>query len=950
MLFSELYKTLFNPLNENKKQPSGPAAAANRAKSAARGSSKLSPQEQRRLIVERFISRWRSEVGDDFYPALRLIVPSQDRDRSVYGLKENAIGKLLVKIMRIDKNSEDGYALLHWKNPGKSVASRMAGDFSGRCYEVLSKRPVRMEPGTMTIADVNEKLDKLAAASGEAEQRPILEDFYRHMNAEELMWLIRIILKQMKVGATERTFLELWHPDGEALFSVSSSIRRVCWELTDPNIRLDDGAAGITPFQSFQPQLAHYQISGSFQKMVSKLMRLATEDDNDFWIEEKLDGERMQMHMMQDSSVRGGMKFGFWSRKAHDYTYLYGHGFLDDRSSLTRHLKSAFADGVRNIILDGEMVTWDMDIDKIMNFGTLKTAALAAQRNPYDNIGPRPVFRVFDILYLNDKDLTKYYLRDRRNALQKAVPGVHRRLEIHPYEVSTSADTIEPMLRRVIADAGEGLVIKNPRSIYKLNSRNDDWIKVKPEYMNDLGENVDVVVIGGYYGSGHRGGKMSSFLCGLRATENDIRAGADPEKCFSFCKVGGGFKGEDYQQILRLTEGKWSDWDVQRPPRKYIELGGSHKQSERPDRWIRPSESIVISAKAASLGPSDSFAQGITLRFPRFKELRLERSWDTALNYDELMELRKRMEEAGKDKAMKMESRRQSTKRVKRDLVIAGQDAMPVEFGGPRTQVFENLEFCVLSDCSQPKKTKTQLETLIKENGGKISQKAEPGSSMLLIGDKKVVKVASLMKAGNADIIRPKWVLDCIDEANQAVLPYEPSHLYQASDQLRYFAEQNVDEFGDSYARATSVEELKKLLGDMPKKEIVDDEPFNKHLFLAQLEQHGHDFGALKSQLFRNLLVYFALGENQQRPDTTLKMRHWIGYGSGRVTEHLDNEDITHIVIVGTTDQEERDVSAEIRREISSRRPVPHVVTQGWLEECWSESTLLAEERYAPRV
>lgn len=948
MLFSELYQTLFNPLNENKKQATEPGAA-NRAKAAARGSNKLPPQEQRRLIVERFISRWRSEVGDDFYPALRLIVPSQDRDRSVYGLKENAIGKLLVKIMRIDKNSEDGYALLHWKNPGKWVASRMAGDFSGRCYEVLSKRPVRMEPGTMTIADVNAQLNKLAAASGEAEQRPILEDFYRRMNAEELMWLIRIILKQMKVGATERTFLDLWHPDGEALFSVSSSIRRVCWELVDPKIRLDDGAAGITPFQSFQPQLAHYQIAGSFQKMVSKVMRHATDDSNDYWIEEKLDGERMQMHMMQDSSVRGGMKFGFWSRKAHEYTYLYGHGFLDDRSSLTRHLKDAFADGVRNLILDGEMVTWDMDIDKIMNFGTLKTAALAAQKNPYDTTGPRPVFRVFDILYLNDKDLTEYSLRDRRNALHKAVPGVHRRLEVHPYEVSTSADGIEPMLRRVIADAGEGLVIKNPRSPYTLNSRNDDWIKVKPEYMTELGENVDVVIIGGYYGSGHRGGKMSSFLCGLRATENDIKAGANPEKCFTFCKVGGGFKGEDYQQILRLTEGKWQDWDVKRPPREYIELGGSNKQAERPDRWIRASDSVVISVKAASMGPSDSFAQGITLRFPRFKDLRQDRSWDSALNYDELIELRKRMEEAGKDKTMKVESRRrQSAKRVKRDLVIAGQDIMPVEFGGPRTQVFDNLDFCVLSDCTQPKKTKTQLETLIKENGGKVSQKAEPGSGMLLIGDKKVVKVASLVKEGNVDIIRPRWVLDCIDEANQAVLPYEPSHLYQASDQLRYFAEQNVDEFGDSYARATSVEELRKLLKDMPKKEILDDEPFDKQLFLSQLEQHGHEFCALKSHIFRNLLVYLAHGA-KQRLDPTLKMRNWIRYGSGRVSEHLDDEAITHVVIVATTDQEERDISAEIRLEISSRRPVPYVVTQGWLEDCWAESTLLAEERYAPR-
>jgi DNA ligase-4 len=127
----------------------------------------------------------------------------------MYGLKEKAIGKLLVKLMKIDKNSEDGYNLLNWKLPGQTTASRMAGDFAGRCFEVLSKRPMRTAVGDMQIAEVNELLDKLSAAQNEAAQLPIFEIFYTRMNAEELMWLIRIILRQMKVGASEKTFLDV---------------------------------------------------------------------------------------------------------------------------------------------------------------------------------------------------------------------------------------------------------------------------------------------------------------------------------------------------------------------------------------------------------------------------------------------------------------------------------------------------------------------------------------------------------------------------------------------------------------------------------------------------------------------------------------------------------------------------------------------------------------------
>lgn len=36
------------------------------------------------------------------------------------------------------------------------------------------------------------------------------------------------------------------------------------------------------------------------------------------------------------------------------------------------------------------------------------------------------------------------------------------------------------------------MVIKNLESVYTLHGREDDWIKVKPEYMDSLGEEVDV--------------------------------------------------------------------------------------------------------------------------------------------------------------------------------------------------------------------------------------------------------------------------------------------------------------------------------------------------------------------------------------------------------------------------------------------------------------------------
>ncbi|CAK7236882.1 DNA ligase (ATP) [Sporothrix bragantina] len=937
------------------------------------GSSRLSPHEQRRGIILRFISRWRTEVGDDFYPALRLILPDKDRDRSVYGLKENTIGKLLVKLMKIDKNSEDGYNLLHWKLPGQSVVSRMAGDFAGRCYEVLAKRPLRTAVGDLRIGQVNALLDKLAEANGESEQLPIFETFYEHMNPEELTWLIRIILKQMKVGASERTMLNLWHPDGEALFNVSSSLRRVCWELYDPQVRLEQEDAGVALMQCFQPQLAQFQISSSFQKMVEKLG--PTPDDKEFWIEEKLDGERMQMHMIEDSSVAGGWRFCFWSRKAKDYTDLYGDGLENNKSALTQHLKGAFADGVRNLILDGEMITWDPKIDKIVAFGTLKTAAIGAQNNPHDTAAPRPLFRVFDILYLNDQPLTRYTLYDRHRALERAVVGVPRRLEVHPYEKANSPDVIEPMLRQIVADSSEGLVLKNPRSMYRLNSRNDDWIKVKPEYMTEFGESLDCVIIGGYFGSGHRGGTLSSFMCGLRVGQNHVDAGANPEKCLSFFKVGGGFKTEDYAEIRHLTEGKWLDWDSSNPPSEYIELaGGDRTQLEKPDVWIRPKDSIVVSVKAASISPSDSFAVRETLRFPRFRRLRLDRTWDTALDTEQFHVLRDRINEEAKErKEMQIEDRRQRrpTKKARLDLVIAGQGrsnlisigaqnttSTPVVYeASSSARAFEGLDVCVLSEAMQPvKRSKGEIEVLVKQHGGRISQRPDGTANMVIIADKKVVKVASLIKASDVDIVRPVWLLDCLSQSDgEFLLPFEPRHLLHATGDTAAKAALATDVFGDSFARDATVDELKHILEGMQARPGDGSaRHFDSSHFLDQLEEHGHDVGPSKALMFRRCRVHLAAMGNVPEA-LRLRLKNRIRYGGGIIEEHMRNGAATHVVLIGeanagdnTDDTSKQAFSSDIRRQLSAQTKQPRFVTTAWLEDSWKEGTLLDEEQYVP--
>ena len=213
------------------------------------------------------------------------------------------------------------------------------------------------------------------------------------------------------------------------------------------------------------------------------------------------------------------------------------------------------------------------------------------------------------------------------------------------------------------------------------------------------------------------------------------------------------------------------------------------------------------------------------------------------------------------------------------------------------------------------KKSKAELEQMVKANEGKIYQTHNAVPDTICIADRRPVKVASLQRMDKVDIIKSIWLFDCIaqDESDKPrpsiLLPLEPRHMYFISQGSTEKVQTNVDEYSDSYARAVSVEELKRIVADMPSKL---DHDFVLSTFKLELRDRGIDLGELPGWLFTGTTAYLDLpslahrnnldggsltGDAEKDGLRYELAASTLRFGGGHIVEDLGDTSITHMII-----------------------------------------------------
>lgn len=871
------------------------------------------PKDKACMILRKFITEYRKlgetlktedqQADISFYPVLRLLIPKFDRERSAYGVKEHALAKIYIRILCLPKDGMDALKLLNFRAP-KPGASQ-TGDFAEVAYFILKNRC--REGKKFTVEDVNSHLDALAQKHASHDPRGMdseLTMLLTGMSEMEQKWLIRMILKDMKLGVGHIGILNAFHPDASALYDVSNDLSKVCTLLHNPDRRLHE--VEISIFSPIRPMLSE---QCDVQKVESCMKNSAF-----YYIETKHDGERFQIHFKTGT-------FKYFSRNGYDYTETYGSNAMT--GVLTPLLSKQLQPGVQSFIIDGEMMVWDKNI--------------VAFRAKGDNIDVKslkggsylqPCFCVFDIIFYNGEVLTNKPLHERIKYLNSLITPCEGVVLHTERNMVKTKDEVIQHLNEAIDNKLEGIILKDPDSVYKPNSRKAGWFKIKPEYTTGLMDHVDAIIIGGYYGEGRRRGIISHFLLAAAVSKD----GAEPEEFHSLVRVGSGYTMAKLEELIQKMKPHWKKCPPGECPQGIIWT------KEKPDVWIEPKNSYILQIKATEIVESSSFKVGYTLRFPRVEEIRYDKKWTDCVTVSEFMELRQMA--SGKLSSRHAISIDPEASSPKKKRTSSHQPRLGKQFCSAdvstatiKTDLLKGKEFCVMTDYNEM--TKQDIETQIYENGGKFVQNPGPSTFCVLAADENI-KVRNLSISKVYNVVHIKWLLNSIE--NHKLLPWTPQNIISMTPDTEREIMLKYDVFGDSYTELSTKENLQELLSKLESKNISVSEMADMDIELFS--------GPSPMGIFRLCNAYFDIPNEDDfdafcaKKSLELQKIDFEYYGG--VVNTVINDSTTHAVVHSRCQAR----LEEIKLVNRNRMKKIHVVSEKWIEDSVNVRHIMDERNY----
>ena len=365
------------------------------------------------------------------------------------------------------------------------------------------------------------------------------------------------------------------------------------------------------------------------------------------------------------------------------------------------------------------------------------------------------------------------------------MPSSERIRYVEQSLISTQDDVLNA-LNSAIENREEGVIVKHPDSIYKPDKRKDSgWFKIKPDYEQNVMSDLDLVIVGGYYGSGRRSNIISHFL--LAVSDNSISK--TDRNYYTFATIGSGYTALELKSMLEKLDPNWTK----------VKPENIRCSNEKAQVWVKPEDSVVVCVRAAELIVSEKYHCGFTLRFPRLESIRDDKDYSSILTEGELKDLWNTYQgklatkfSTGDSMPPPKKKQRVVTRKINQPITIDDRfRATDLSKIRVKSSLFEDRQFCVMSVPED--RTRKEFETSIVSNGGKIVQNANKDTFCVLT-DKVNIRVKNLIKADICDVVHIEWLEKCVEGGKMSM--WQPEEVFHVCEQSRSLFEK---EFGDDF-------------------------------------------------------------------------------------------------------------------------------------------------------
>ena len=457
---------------------------------------------------------------------------------------------------------------------------RKLGDLGEIAEEFsMKKRQMTLSAEKLKVEKVFENLRKVAEVEGKgAVERKLdfVKEILSHASGKEAKYIIRTLLNDLRIGVAEGVMRDAL---AEAFLKgkekANEKIEEAYDLANDYAIVFEAASKGLKELEKVEvvPGKPMNVMLAVKAKDIEEAFEIC--GGKEVAIETKYDGFRMLINKTEDGRIF------LFTRRLENVTKQ----FPDVVEAVKKNVRGD------SFILDSEVVGFDVKTGKYKPFEAI-SQRIKRKYNIEELEKKLPVeVNIFDVIYYNGRNVMGLPFRERRKIIEKIVDNAKLKIRVAEQIVTGSIEEAMEFYEKCLKMGEEGIMIKNLDAVYKPGRRIGYMAKLKPETRD-----FDLVIVGAEYGTGKRGGWLSSYI--LACNDNG--------KLLEVGKVSSGLKekeseGTTFEDITSMLK-----------PLIIEEKGNVVK--------VKPK--IVVSVTYQNIQKSPSYSSGYALRFPRITNYR----------------------------------------------------------------------------------------------------------------------------------------------------------------------------------------------------------------------------------------------------------------------------------------------------------------------------------------